>query len=151
MIRKAVHASIAIAAIASASALIAKQYVDYTPLKGVWEVNAVDVDPNHVDDYLTGLKRSQVPGFEAMKRRGLVDDYRFLVRNGYTKDNPSVLIMVHYTSASALEPDRARDEAIEKELLASFSEAQGKAAVAGYEKYRTFVDDATYTEVSFAK
>lgn len=151
MIRTVVRTTAAIAAIATASALIAKQYVDYSPLKGVWEVNAIDVDPNHIDDYLVGLKRTQVPGFEIMKKRGLIDDYKFLVRQGYTKSNPSVIIMVHYTSVGVLEPNKARDEAIEKEILATVSEEQGKEAVAGYEKYRTFVDDAMYGEISFAK
>jgi hypothetical protein len=145
------YAAAGLAAVATTSTLVARQFVDYMPTKGVWEVNAINVDPNHVDDYLVGLKRTQVPGFEIMKKRGLIDDYKFLVRNGYTKDNPSVIIMTHYTSVAALEPDKARDEAIEKEIYASVSESQGKAAVAGYEKYRSFIDDAFYGEVTFPK
>lgn len=130
---------------------VAKQYVDYMPQKGVWEINAIDVDPNHVDEYLTGLRRSQVPGFEVMKAHGIIDSYKFLVRNGYTKGGPSVLIMTHFTSAAMLEPDQARDQMIEKEILAKFSEADGKAAVAGYEKYRTFIDDGLWSEVKMAQ
>ena len=38
----------------------AEPYVDYTPQKGYWSINAVEVDPNHVDDYLTGLRSSQM-------------------------------------------------------------------------------------------
>ncbi|HEX7694198.1 MAG TPA: hypothetical protein VF409_06895 [Sphingomonas sp.] len=121
------------------------------PQKGVWEINAIDVDPNHVDEYLTGLRRSQVPGFEVMKAHGIIDSYKFLVRNGYTKGGPSVLIMTHFTSAAMLEPDQARDQMIEKEILAKFSEADGKAAVAGYEKYRTFIDDGLWSEVKMAQ
>lgn len=151
MVRTVFRSVLALTAVVSASPLFARQYVDYTPSKGLWEVNAVNVDPNHIDDYLVGLKRTQVPGFEILKKRGMIDEYKFLVRNGYTKDNPSVIIMVHYTSAAALEPNRARDEAIDKEILASLSDADGKAAVAGYEKYRSFVDDAFYGEVTFAK
>ena len=45
----------------------------------------------------------------------------------------------------------AREKAIEKEIVAGLSENDAKAAVAGYEKYRTFIDDALYNEVSFAK
>jgi hypothetical protein len=120
------------------------------PQKGLWEINAIDVDPNHVDEYLTGLRRSQVPGFEVMKAHGIIDSYKFLIRNGYTKGGPSVLIMTHFTSAAMLEPDQARDQMIEKEILAKFSEADGKAAVAGYEKYRTFIDDGLWSEVKMA-
>lgn len=139
------------AACLTATVAIAKQYVDYMPQKGVWEINAIDVDPNHVDEYLTGLRRSQVPGFEVMKAHGIIDSYKFLVRNGYTKGGPSVLIMTHFTSAAMLEPDQARDQMIEKEILAKFSEADGKAAVAGYEKYRTFIDDGLWSEVTMAQ
>lgn len=130
---------------------IAKQYVDYTPQKGFWEINAVEVDPNHVDEYLTGLRQSQVPAFEVLKKRGLMDSYKFLVRSGYAKGSPNVLIMTHVSSAALLDPDKARDEAVEKEILATFSEEQGKAAVAGYEKYRQFLDDGLWTEMTMAK
>ena len=61
MIRTLAYAAAAVAAIATGSTLVAKAWVDYSPGKGVWEINAVEVDPNHVDDYLTGLKRTQVP------------------------------------------------------------------------------------------
>lgn len=151
MIRKSTYLLAGIATTLTASGAISKQWVDYSPTKGFWEINAIECDPNHVDDYLTGLRRTQASVFEALKRRGLVDDYKFLVRNGYVKNSPSVVIMAHFTSAAALEPDKARDEAIEKEITAGMTEADGKAAVAGYEKYRTFIDDATYQEVKFAK
>ncbi|MBS0479753.1 MAG: hypothetical protein JSR79_10710 [Proteobacteria bacterium] len=130
---------------------IAKQYVDYTPQKGFWEINAVEVDPNHIDEYLTGLRKSQVPAFEVLKKRGLMDSYKFLVRTGYAKGSPNVLIMTHVSSSALLDPDRARDEAVEKEILATFSEEQGKAAVAGYEKYRQFLDDGLWTEMTIEK
>jgi len=138
-------------ALAGASAASAKQYVDYTPAKGVWEINAIEVDPNHVDDYLVGLRKSQVPGFEVMKKHGIIDDYRFVVRNGYAKGSPNLLIEIHFTSAAMLEPDKARDQMIEKEIEATFSEADGKVAVAGYEKIRQFIDDGLWNEIVFAK
>ena len=86
-----------------------------------------------------------------MKKRGMIDDYKYLVRNGYGKNSPTVIIMTHFTSLSALEPNRAREEAIEKEILATLPEEEGKAAVAGYEKYRTFLDTAYFTEVTFKR
>ena len=151
MIRKLVLGAAAASAFCAASIALAEQYVDWSPGKGLWEINAVDVDPNHVDDYLVGLRRSQVPGFEVMKRHGIIDDYKFMVRQGFGKDQPNVLIMTHYTSAAMLEPDKARDQMIEKEVLATFSEDQGKVAVAGYEKYRQFIDDGLWGEVTLAK
>jgi hypothetical protein len=151
MIRTLVCGAAAAAALLGSSAALAKQYVDYAPEKGVWEINAIEVDPNHVDDYLTGLRKSQVPGFEVLKRHGIIDDYRFVVRNGYNKGAPNVLIETHYPSIAMVAPDKARDQMVEKEIYATFSEEAGKVAVAGYEKYRQFIDDGFWSEVTFAK
>jgi hypothetical protein len=93
---------------------VAEPYTDYTPQKGYWTINAVEVDPNHVDDYLTGLRSSQVSAFDVLKRRGLIDDYKFMVRTGYVKGAPNVLIMTHVPSSALDDPDQARDQAVEK-------------------------------------
>jgi hypothetical protein len=135
----------------AATPAIAKPYVDYTPQKGYWDINAVEVDPNHVDDYLVGLRRSLVPTFETLRKHGVLDDYRFLTRNSYSKGSPNVLIMTHAPSNAVLDADKERDQAIDREIEAAFSKAQSDAAIAGYEKYRTFIDDAQWTDVVMSK
>ena len=140
----------AVCALAVACAAVpcaAEQYVDYTPQKGYWTITAINVDPNHIDDYLTGLRSSQVTAFEVLKRRGLIDDYKFMVRSGYAKDAPNVLIMTHTPSSALLDPDQSRDQAVQKEIYAAFSKERGDAAVRGYEKYRTFVDTGDWGTV----
>ncbi len=129
----------------------AKPYVDYTPQKGYWDINAVEVDPNHVDDYLTGLSKSLVPVYETLKRRGLIDDYRFVSRIGYVKGSPNVLLMTHSKTTGVMDADRERDMAVEAEINAAFSEAQQDAAVAGYEKYRTFLDNGQWIDIKMGK
>jgi hypothetical protein len=135
----------------TAAPAAAEPYVDYTPQKGYWDINAVEVDPNHVDDYLTGLSKSLIPTFEVLKRRGLIDNYRFMSRMGYVKGSPNVLIMTHSRTTGVLDADRERDMAIDKEIEAVFSEAQSDAAVAGYEKYRTFIDNAQWQDIVMRK
>ena len=145
-------AALGAASIAFASApAIAKQYVDYTPQKGYWDVNAVEVDPNHIDDYLTGLSKSLIPTYETLKKRGLIDDYKFMVRSGYVKGSPNVLLMTHSKSYGVLDADQARDQAIDKEIEALFTKEQNDAAIAGYEKYRTFIDNAQWTDIKMGK
>ena len=129
----------------------AKQYVDYSPQKGYWDINAVSVDPNHVDDYLTGISKSLVPVFETLKRRGMIDEYRFMSRIGYVKDSPNVLILTHSKTTGVMDADRERDQAVEAEINAAFSEAQQDAAVAGYEKYRTFIDNGQWVDIKMGK
>ena len=145
-------AALGAASIAFASApATAKQYLDYTPQKGYWDVNAVEVDPNHVDDYLTGLSKSLIPTYETLKKRGLIDDYKFMVRSGYVKGSPNVLLMTHSKSYGVLDADQARDQAIDKEIEAMFTKEQNDAAIAGYEKYRTFIDNAQWTDIKMGK
>ena len=129
----------------------AKPYVDYTPQKGYWDINAVEVDPNHVDDYLTGLSKSLVPVYETLKRRGMIDDYRFVSRIGYVKGSPNVLLMTHSKTTGVMDADRERDQAVEAEINAAFSEAQQDAAVAGYEKYRTFIDNGQWVDIKMGR
>ena len=145
-------AALGAASIAFASApATAKQYVDYTPQKGYWDVNAVEVDPNHIDDYLTGLSKSLIPTYETLKKRGLIDDYKFMVRSGYVKGSPNVLLMTHSKSYGVLDADQARDQAIDKDIEAMFTKEQNDAAIAGYEKYRTFIDNAQWTDIKMGK
>ena len=145
-------AALGAASIAFASApAAAKQYVDYTPQKGYWDVNAVEVDPNHIDDYLTGLSKSLIPTYETLKKRGLIDDYKFMVRSGYVKGSPNVLLMTHSKSYGVLDADQARDQAIDKDIEAMFTKEQNDAAIAGYEKYRTFIDNAQWTDIKMGK
>jgi hypothetical protein len=150
IMRNLTRAAFAALLAVSAISVRAEPYVDYTPQKGVWQITAVEVDPNHVDDYLSGLRKSQLPQFEVLKRHGLIDNYKFIVRTGYVKGSPNVLIMTHSASMGSLDADQARDQAVEKEVYAIFSKAKGEAAVAGYEKYRTFIDDGLWTDVVMA-
>jgi len=141
----------ALAAACAYAHCVAEPYTDYAPQKGYWTINAVEVDPNHVDDYLTGLRSSQVSAFEVLKRRGLIDDYKFMVRTGYTKGAPNVLIMTHVPSSALDDPDQARDQAVEKEIYAAFSKQKGDEAVRGYEKYRTFIDTGNWQTMTMSK
>ena len=143
----ALGAAIAFASVPAA----AKPYVDYTPQKGYWDINAVEVDPNHVDDYLTGLSKSLVPVYETLKRRGLIEEYRFVSRIGYVKGSPNVLLMTRSKTTGIMDADRERDQSVEAEINAAFSEAQQDAAVAGYEKYRTFIDNGQWVDIKMGK
>lgn len=129
----------------------AEPYVDYTPQKGVWEVQAIAVDPNHLDDYLTGLKRTMTPELEIAKSHGLIDKYGFMVKFNSNGPGANVLVLRHYPSLAAMEPDKARDQMLEKEYYARISKDEGAKKVAEYEKYRKFVSDEFWTDVDMTK
>jgi hypothetical protein len=116
----------------------------------VTDVVTVKVDPNHLDDYLTGLSKDWVKGQEMAKKHGLIDWYQVMVKlNGNAGDN--VVLITHYPNLANLEPDKARDQAMMAEGRAMVSKEQETAIVSGYDKYRTFVSDEMWTAVDFAK
>lgn len=135
----------------AAGAASADPYVDYTPAKGVWEVVAVKVDPNHIDDYLKGIKAVWVPGEEIAKKHGVIDQYFVMVKANSSDGGGNVLLGQHYTSFAQMDPDKKRDMAMTKEGEAVVSKDQSMATVAGFDKYRTFVGDDMWVTMDFTK
>lgn len=148
--KKLITLAAAAAGLSMAGAAFAEPYVDWTPQKGAWEVTTIKVDPSHIDDYLTGLKKGWAPGQEIAKAHGVIDQYMILVKLN-SGAGANVQLIVHYPSLSMLEPDKARDQAIEKETEAKVSRDTSDKAIAGYDKYRTFVSDEIWTEAQFTK
>lgn len=140
-----------LSALGLASAAFAEPYVDYTAKKGVWEVQTIAVDPNHLDDYLVGLKANLVPGFEVAKQHGVIDQYGFLVKLNPNGADANVMVIQHYPSLAMLDPDKARDKAIEAESYAKVSKADGEKRVKVFETYRKFVSDEYWVDIQMAK
>jgi len=144
-------ATCGLAAIALASAAWAEPYRDYTPQKGAWQVQEIHVDPNHIDDYLTGLKATYIPSQEIAKKHGIIDSFLVLVRMNAAGEGDNVMLVTHYPSLAALEPDKARDQAMEQENYAAVSKEKGEAQVAGFDKYRTFLRDGYWQVMDLGK
>jgi len=140
-----------IAAAFAASTATADPYKDYTPVKGVWEVTTMKVDPNHIDDYLVGLKRGLVPSMESAKKHGVIDDYFVMVNPNNADDSGNVLIGQHFVSFAAMDPDKTRDVAIQNEALAQMSKEEGNKLTNGFDKYRTFLNTQMWTRIDFGK
>jgi hypothetical protein len=129
----------------------AEQYKEYTPMKGAWQFTQVHVDPNHIDDYLVGLKTSWATGQEIDKKHGLIDNYAVMVRVDAASGGANVILARHLTSLGVLEPDKARDQAIEAENYAVVPKTKQEGLVGGFEKYRNFIGEGYYQVMEFSK
>ncbi len=129
----------------------AEPYVDYKPVKGLWHIQTIKVDPNHIDDYLVGLKRTWIPGEEIAKKHGLIDMYSVETKLNSSDGKGNVVLIEHIPDMALMEPNPVRDQAIEKEVYAATPKADLNAKVKTYDGYRTFVGDDYYSEVSFPK
>lgn len=134
-----------------ATTVAAEPWTDWTPTKGATEVMTLKVDPNHIDDYLTGIKTSLVPSQEIAKKHGLIDDFMVLVRMDSSGGGANVMFVTHYPSLAAMEPDKARDQAMEQENYAVMSKEKGEALVGGFDKYRNFVGDGFWQVMDMGK
>ena len=144
-----ITAGVAIAALAGLAH--AEPYKDWTAQKGAWELITKHVDSNHIDDYLTGLKSTWVVGEEIAKKHGVIDFYSVNVRLESDGKMANVMFVQHYTSLGMIEPDKARDQAIEAEVRAVLPKDKDVAAVAGYDKFRTHEDDSLWQQIEFSK
>jgi hypothetical protein len=135
--------------LACAGAAGAEPYVDYAIQKGVWHVITLKVDPNHLDDYITGLKRTWAPSEEIAKRHGLIDSYQILSKLNPEGGDANVLLIEHVPNMALLEPDQARDQQLLSEFRATLSTQAHDQALGAFDKYRTFVGDDFWKELTF--
>jgi hypothetical protein len=140
-----------VCALALALPATAEPWVDWAPQKGVYSVTTVKVDPNHIDDYLTGLKKTWMPGEELAKKAGTIDRYEILVNVNAANGGANVLLIEHLTSFASLEPNKKRDQDMQKAIEAQLPKAQADTMVAGFEKYRTFVGNDMWQTIEFTK
>ena len=138
-------------ALLAAGAASAEPYTDWTPQKGLWHITTVKVDPSHIDDYLVGLKKTWVPGEEIAKKHGIIDSYSISVKLNSSDGKGNVILVEHFTSTAVLDPDKARDQAMDKETFAITPKTAMDGQVKEFEKYRTFVGDDYYGEITFTK
>ena len=130
---------------------VGEPWVDWQPTQGFWAMRVIKVDPNKIDDYLVGLKEGWVPGQEIARKNGLIDDYKIMVNTARASSMANVVLMTHFPSAAALEPNKERDMKIRKEELSAVPKQRQDELVAGYDKMRTFVDDGIWQEVKIIK
>ncbi|HEX4742919.1 MAG TPA: hypothetical protein VH353_16445 [Caulobacteraceae bacterium] len=152
MIPFATTVAAALAALAlGAGAAAAETWVDWSPGKGVTEKQYIRVAPGHLDDYLTGLRKTWVPEQELRKKRGVITDYVILLRDHRDSPDDLVCLITVYPTGAAMDPDRTRDMAIESEYRAQLSKAQSDEMQAQYGTYRTRVSDETWRTAEFSK
>jgi hypothetical protein len=129
---------------------VAEPYVDYTPQKGAWEIQTRTIVPTHIDDYMTLLRTYWVPLEEIEKKHGIIDDYRVMVKIN-NAESSNVILLEHYPTLSAMEPDQVRDAAVKRESDAFMSPDANRKLLAGIDSYRSFSSDALYRSYTLTK
>jgi hypothetical protein len=63
----------------------------------------------------------------------------------------NIQLIQHFPSGAAMDPDKSRDQAIQKEMEAQMSKAASAKLTGGFDKFRSFESDEMWTEVKMAK
>ena len=113
----------------NARAQDARQYTDGP----VTEADYIEVEYGHFEEYVDWLNSTWKPTMEAMKKAGLIVDYKVFRAGPKSPDQPNIFLWITYKNMAAL--DRGvEEEAVAKKVICS-TECQNKARV-GRNEYR---------------
>ena len=95
----------------------------------VTEVNYIDVEYGHFEEYIDWLNSTWKPTMEAMKKAGLTIDYKVFRATPKSPDQPNIYLVITYKNAAAALDKGVELEAVAKKVICS-TECQNKARVA---------------------
>jgi hypothetical protein len=102
-----------------------RQYTDGP----VTQVDYLHVEYGHFDEYVDWLNSTWKPTMEAMKKAGLIIDYKVFSATPKSPDQPNIYLWITYKNAAAALDKGIELEAVAKKVICS-TECQNKARVA---------------------
>ena len=110
----------------------------------VTDVTYIKVEYGRLAEYVDWLNSTWKPTMEAMKKAGLIIDYKVFRASPGSPDQPNVLLMLTYKNMAALDK-RTELEAVAREVIGS-TQVQNKARV-GRSDYRRVLGTQLIREV----
>jgi len=140
-----------LAGMLAAPLALADQWVDYAPAKEPWQVTTVKVEAGKLDDYLISLKKSYVEQLERQKKNGDVVEYHILVNNNANAAGATIVFLTKFKDWSGVAPNKERDLKEQEEFRKTISKTDEQKLGEDRSKYRTFLDDGTYADLTYLK
>jgi hypothetical protein len=107
-----------------------RQYTDGP----VTELDYIQVEYGHFEEYIDWLNSTWKPTMEAMKKAGLIIDYKVVRATPKTPDQPNIFLMLTFKDGAAALDKGVEQEEVAKKVIGS-TEVQNKARV-GRNQYR---------------
>lgn len=139
------------AALTAPPLAFADEWVDYAPTKEPWTVTTVKVAPGKLDDYIIGLKKSYADQLERQKKNGEVIDYHILVNTSPNAAGATIVFLTRYKDWNALIPNKDRDLKEQDEFRKTITKTDEEKMGEDRSKFRTFLDDGTYSDITYLK
>jgi hypothetical protein len=100
----------------------------------VTEMDYIQVEYGHFEEYIDWLNSTWKPTMEAMKKAGLIVDYKVYRLTPKSPDQPNITLAITFKNAAAALDNGVELEAVAKKVICS-TECQNKARV-GRNEYR---------------
>ncbi len=100
----------------------------------VTEVDYIQVEYGHFEEYIDWLNSTWKPTMEAFKRAGLIIDYKVLKLTPKSSDQPNISLCITFKNGAAALDKGVELEEVAKKVIGS-TEVQNKARV-GRNEYR---------------
>jgi len=100
----------------------------------VTELDYIQVEYGHFEEYIDWLNSTWKPTMEAMKKAGLIIDYKAVRATPKTPDQPNIFLMITFKDVAAALDKGVELEEVAKKVIGS-TEVQNKARV-GRNQYR---------------
>ena len=100
----------------------------------VTELDYIQVEYGHFEEYVDWLNSTWKPTMEAMKKAGLIIDYKVVKATPKTPDQPNIFLMITFKDGAAAFDKTVEEEEVAKKVIGS-TELQNKARV-GRNQYR---------------
>ena len=100
----------------------------------VTELDYIQVEYGHFEEYVDWLNATWKPTMEAMKKAGLIIDYKVVRATPRTPDQPNIILMITFKDGAAALDKGVEQEEVAKKVIGS-TEFQNKARE-GRNQYR---------------
>jgi hypothetical protein len=100
----------------------------------VTELDYIQVEYGHFEEYVDWLNATWKPTMEAMKKAGLIIDYKVVRATPKTPDQPNMILMITFRDGAAALDRGVAQEEVAKKVIGS-TEVQNKARE-GRNQYR---------------
>jgi hypothetical protein len=100
----------------------------------VTELDYIQVEYGHFEEYVDWLNSTWKPTMEAMKKAGLIIDYKVVRATPKTPDQPNIILMITFKDGAAALDKGVEQEEVAKKVIGS-TEFQNKARE-GRNQYR---------------
>ena len=107
-----------------------RQYTDGPVIR----LDYIQVEYGHFEEYVDWLRSTWKPTMEAMKKAGLIIDYKVVGATPKTPDQPNIILMITFKDGAAALDKEVEQEEVAKKVIGS-TELQNKARV-GRNQYR---------------